>query len=84
MASDFMLHSEHLDPSLNNGVVTGSPDCAAFEQAFPSNSTHSYVDFDIRGNIGDLRPSFWTDQMSSILNTNADAMSYDDILCNHW
>jgi hypothetical protein len=54
-----------------------SPDYADFENAFPANGDNIPLDFDFIGNFTDFNASFFTDQMSSILNSNTGSAEDD-------
>ena len=64
----------------DNHIDDTAPEYTDFEWAFPANNTDPCMDFDSIGNVTDFNTSFWTDQMASILNSNADPAPNDGSL----
>ena len=62
------------------GIVDTAPEFTDFEWAFPAYNPDPSMDFDLIGNVTDFNTSFWTDQMASILNSNADPSENDGSL----
>jgi hypothetical protein len=59
------------------GKSESPPAYADFDWTFPSNGSDPLIDFDLIGNVTDFNASFWTDQMSSILNSNDASIGND-------
>ena len=72
--------STTLSSDISPNTIQGeTPDYTDFDWAFPANGADSSADFDLLGNFTDFNASFWTDQMSSILDSNADHGETDNL-----
>ena len=65
---------------VENTNIDIAPDYTDFEWAFPANGTDFPMDFDLIGNVTDFNASFWTDQMASIIDSNAVVNETDESL----
>lgn len=71
LISDRTTQSAEPQKMVGNGIPHDAPDYSDFDWAFSPNGNQTTLEFDLVGNVTDFNASFWTDQMTSILDANA-------------